>query len=84
MDARIRHESSPEKRTASWDEPTGDITVNRGSWALLPAQAGKTLVVYTLDVEVRPFPAPLVRAVLLSRQKTVVEALKSHLDRQPR
>jgi hypothetical protein len=28
-------------------------------------------------------PTPLVRAVLLSRQKTVVEALASHLEKKP-
>jgi uncharacterized membrane protein len=84
IDVRIRHESSPERRTASWDEPTGNVIVNRGSWTLSPADQGKTLVIYTLDVEVRPFPDALVRAVLLSRQKTVVEALARHLDKPSR
>ncbi len=84
IDVRIRHETSPERRTASWDEPTGNVIVNRGSWTLSPTDQGKTLVIYTLDVEVRPFPDALVRAVLLSRQKTVVEALASHLDKQSR
>jgi len=80
VDVRIRHQEEAGKYVASWDEPTGDVSVNRGNWTLLPASADRTLVVYTLDVEVRRFPAFLVRAVLLSRQKTVVEALKSYLD----
>ena len=83
VDVRIRHAEEPGKHVASWDEPSGDIAVNRGSWTLLPAPGDRTLVVYTLDVEVRGFPAFLVRAVLLSRQKTVVEALRSHLDARP-
>jgi carbon monoxide dehydrogenase subunit G len=81
VDVRIRHEEAPGKYTASWDEPTGDVLVNRGSWTLLPAPGDQTLVVYTLDVEVRRLPGFLVRAVLLSRQRTVVEALRSYLDR---
>lgn len=80
VDVRIRHQEEPAKHVASWDEPTGDVFVNRGNWTLLPASGDRTLLVYTLDVEVRRFPAFLVRAVLLSRQKTVVEALKSYLD----
>jgi carbon monoxide dehydrogenase subunit G len=83
VEVRIRHQEEPGKHVASWDEPSGDITVNRGNWTLLPASADRTLVVYTLDVEVRGFPAFLIRAVLLSRQKTVVEALRSHLDARP-
>jgi uncharacterized protein YndB with AHSA1/START domain len=82
VDIRIRHEEAVGKLVASWDEPTGDVAVNRGNWTLVPAPADRTLVVYTLDVEVRPFPAFLVRAVLLSRQKTVLEALASHLDKR--
>jgi len=81
VDVRIRHQEDPGRHVASWDEPTGDVAVNRGSWTLVPAAGDRTLVVYTLDVEVRPFPGFLIRAVLLSRQKTVVEALRSHLDK---
>jgi len=84
VNVRIRHQELPGKNVASWDEPSGDVVVNRGSWALYPAGPGQTRVVYTLDVEVRPFPDPLVRAVLLSRQKTIVEALKNHLDKRSR
>jgi len=84
IDVRIRHEETPARYVASWDEPSGDVVVNRGSWTLLPAPGGMTLVVYTLDVEVRPFPGFLVRAVLLSRQKTVLTALKDHLRAERR
>ena len=83
VDVRIRHQEEPAKHVASWDEPTGDVVVNRGSWTLLPAPGDRTLLVYTLDVEARGFPPFLVRAVLLSRQKTIVEALRSHLDARP-
>jgi uncharacterized membrane protein len=83
VDVRIRHQEEPGKHVASWDEPSGAISVNRGNWTLLPASADRTLLVYTLDVEVKGFPAFLVRAVLLSRQKTVVEALRSYLDARP-
>ena len=82
IDIRVRHQESAERCVASWDEPTGDVLVNRGSWTLSPGSApGQTLVVYTLDVEVRSFPDFLVRAVLVARQKTVVEALRAHFGR---
>jgi uncharacterized membrane protein len=84
VDIRIRHQESPERCVASWDEPTGEVVVNRGNWSLSAAPGDRTLVVYTLDVEVSPFPNFLVRAVLLSRQRTVVEALKGSLDRTRR
>lgn len=54
---------------ASWDEPSGPISVNRGSWAVKPAggAADKTLLVYTLDVEVGGYPPFFVRNLVLDR-----------------
>jgi uncharacterized membrane protein len=75
----ITHEESPEKFVAHWDSTSGPITRNRGSWTLTPAGEGKTLLVYTLEVEVRRWPTFLVRNVLLSRQRTVVESVVRQL-----
>lgn len=74
VDVRIRHQESP-PYVADWDEPSGSITTNRGSWTLTPVASDKTLLVYALEVEFRQFPNVLVRNVFLSRQKGVVNAL---------
>ncbi len=78
----ITHEESAEKCVARWDSPSGSITRNRGSWTLTPAGEGKTLLVYALEVEVRHWPTFLVRNALLSRQRTVVEAVVNRLQQQ--
>jgi uncharacterized protein YndB with AHSA1/START domain len=82
VDVRITHEEGPEKRVASWDEPTGSITTNRGSWTLSPAGPDKTLVVYALEVEIRRYPNFLVRNVLLSRQKSVLNSFVDAVMKQ--
>ena len=76
----ITHEQSPEKCVAHWDSASGPIARNRGSWTLTPAGEGKTLLVYMLDVEVHRWPTFLVRNALLSRQRTVVEAVVNRLQ----
>jgi len=83
FDIHITHAESPSKKVASWDEPGGDATVNRGSWTLTPLGADKTLAVYTLDTEVRKVPAFIVRNALLSRQPLVVQAVVDRLNRKP-
>lgn len=76
VEAQIRHVETPERSTASWDQPSGDLLVNRGSWEVTPADAGRTLLVYTLEVAVRHYPDFLVRNALLSRQPKIVDAVR--------
>jgi uncharacterized membrane protein len=68
---------------ASWDEPGGELLVNRGSWDLRPVGAGATLIIYTLDVEVARFPNFLVRAALLDRVNNIVRAVADRLTAPP-
>jgi uncharacterized protein YndB with AHSA1/START domain len=78
----ITHTETPEKCVASWDQPGGDLSVNRGSWTLTAAGAGKTLAVYVLEAEVRRFPAFAVRNVLLSYQRDAPVALSAWLKKK--
>ncbi len=75
VDILIRHEEKGDVRAASWDQPTGDILRNRGSWTLTKLDAGRTLVEYVLDVEIRRYPGWFVRAMLRGRQKGILRAL---------
>src|SRR5581483_2586657 len=55
FEVTVNHESHPEqgRYVASWDEPSDDLAVNRGSWTLSPAADDRqsTLLVYVLEVE---------------------------------
>jgi ribosome-associated toxin RatA of RatAB toxin-antitoxin module len=70
---RVKHEEGDVRR-ASWDEPSGRLTVNRGHWAVSAAPGGSKLE-YEIDLEVSPFPAVAVRAALLKLVPGVVEAV---------
>jgi uncharacterized protein YndB with AHSA1/START domain len=78
MDLHVRHEESPTRYTAAWDEPHGAWTVNRGNWIVTPHGAGETLLEYQLELKVSPFPDFVVRAVLLGELKSVLSAVAKH------
>lgn len=75
VDILIRHEEKGDVRVASWDQPTGDVLRNRGSWTLTKLDDQRTLVEYLLDVEIRRYPDWFVRAVLRGRQKGILRAM---------
>lgn len=75
VDILIRHDEKGDVRAASWDQPTGDILRNRGSWVLTKLDEGRTRVEYLLDVEIRRTPDWFVRAILRGRQKGILRAL---------
>jgi uncharacterized protein YndB with AHSA1/START domain len=79
IDIHIRHEERPGQFEASWDGPTGSVTVNRGSWTVTPMGQGRTLLVYSLEAEIAPFPNFVVRNVQLSREMEVVGAVADWL-----
>jgi hypothetical protein len=78
--ATMRHEEGLEEYTASWDDPGGDVTVNRGRWVLRPAGPRETLVVLTLEVEVRGIPTFLLRNLSLQRLPQVLLGLQRRLE----
>jgi uncharacterized protein YndB with AHSA1/START domain len=86
MDLHVRHEESATKFVASWDEPNGELKVDRGSWVVTPRGNGGTLLEYNLELEVSPFPNFIVRAVLLDQLKPVMAAVaaRAQRDQSPR
>lgn len=81
MDLHVRHEESPARFVASWDEPNGAWKVNRGSWVVTPHGPRETLLEYNLELTVSPFPDFVVRAVLLGQLKPVMRAVASRAGR---
>src|SRR5262249_28667857 len=48
----MRQKETAEERSVSWDEPaSGDVLKNRGSFVLKPLGGDRTLLVYSLEVE---------------------------------
>ncbi len=81
---RVEQRRSPEKRVISWTGQRADADVrrNEGSFTLTPKEGGKTLLVYSLDVELTNYPAFVVRNILLSRQPGAVRSLVDRLNRE--
>ena len=75
VDILIRHQESGGVRVASWDQPTGDVLRNAGSWTLTKLDDSRTRVEYLLDVEVARYPDWFTRAMLRGRQKGILRAL---------
>jgi uncharacterized protein YndB with AHSA1/START domain len=81
MDLHVRHEESAAKSVASWDEPSGALKINRGSWVVTPHGNNQTLLQYNLELRVSPFPDFVVRAVLLDQLKPVMKAVANRAQR---
>lgn len=79
----VRHKESPDHYVASWDEPGGQLTVARGSWDLTRLEGGRTLLVYTQEVELAGYPTPFVRAALRTQLPRTVEVIERRLQRGP-
>jgi ribosome-associated toxin RatA of RatAB toxin-antitoxin module len=73
---------SPKPWRVSWDEnpSQGEVEVNRGSWELTPAGENQTLLVLTLEAEVRGAQSFFLRNFFLHRLKVVVRAVEKRLQ----
>jgi uncharacterized membrane protein len=79
----VDHQVVPDKQfIASWDDPGGTLTVNRGSWNLTAVTANQTLVVFALQVEAAGYPNFFVRNLLLDRVFKVVSGLRDEVKRR--
>lgn len=86
MDIHVRHDETPGKYVASWDEPNGAWKINRGSWVVTPHGDHESLLEYNLELKVSPFPDFVVRAVLLEQLKPVLKmaANRAQSNQSPR
>jgi uncharacterized protein YndB with AHSA1/START domain len=84
FESRVTHDEKPEKGeyTASWDESGADLAVNRGSWTIRPADGGKALLAFTLEVEAGRSPKFLIRNVLMDRLPAVLRAVRDEVNRR--
>ena len=72
----VRHEESADRFVASWDQPGGDLQVNRGRWEVRALGADRCLLVLMLEASVAKAPDFVLRDVLLGRVKPVLAALR--------
>lgn len=79
FDTHVEHREL--SRTVSWIERGHRVTYNAGSWEMIAKGPQQTLLVYSLAVEVTPFPDSVVRNVLLDHVKEVVTAVDQRLKK---
>jgi hypothetical protein len=80
----VNEQESPDKGEyeALWNESDEHFAVNRGGWTLKPTGKDQTLVVFTLEVEIKKYPSFLVRNVLMDRLGTVVGQMRDEVMRR--
>lgn len=81
--AKVAHQDGPPVWRASWDTPSPQVPVNRGSWTLEDAGNGKTRVIYQLDLELEGWPLAVVRSYLRDHIGSVIDALATEVARRP-
>jgi hypothetical protein len=79
----LRHEQTIDEWTSSWDQPSGDVVVNRGRWVLRPTGPRETLIVLRLEVQMRFVPTFILRNISLHRLRRVVLAVERRLREGP-
>jgi uncharacterized membrane protein len=79
----VDHKAVSDKEyIASWDEPSGAMSVNKGSWTLTATRPNQTLAVYAVQVETAGYPPFFVRNVLLDRLSKVLSGLRDETNRR--
>jgi hypothetical protein len=79
FEVELRHEQELFRRVSAWDQASGDVLVNRGKWVLTPAGKGQTLLVLSLEVQVRGIPTFFLRNQSLYRLRQVVLGVERRL-----
>jgi uncharacterized membrane protein len=80
IDIRERKGQGP--WTATWDQTGGkEVLVNRGGWELV-ARGKQTLLVLTLEAEVKGYPTFILRNVFLHRLPIVLQAVEARLEQE--
>lgn len=80
FDVHIRHETSADRWTASWDETDGEGSRTRGSWTLTPVDGERTLLVYQQEVSARRAPPVIVNNLLLAQLGGAVKRVRARLQ----
>jgi hypothetical protein len=75
----LRHERHLRQYVSSWDQPSGNVQVNRGRWELTPVGERETLAALSLELEVEGVPTFVLRNLSLGRLREVVLNLDRRL-----
>lgn len=79
----MRHEQLLHQYVSSWDEPTGELLVNRGQWVLTPLTPHETLLEVSLEIQVRHVPTFILRNLSFGRLREVALAVERRLRDGP-
>jgi hypothetical protein len=79
----MRYEQNLYEYVSAWDEPSGDVVVNRGRWVLQPMGRQETLLSLSMEVQVRRIPDFILRNISLSRVEDVVRCTQRRLLHGP-
>src|ERR1019366_676333 len=78
--SRVTHKEAPDKGeySALWSEENVDVfKVNRGGWSVKPVNKNtQTLLVVTLQIELKDYPNFIVRNIIMDRLHTVLTAMR--------
>jgi hypothetical protein len=78
----IREQKGEQEWSATWDQPAGkEVLVNRGGWMLID-RGKQTLLVLTLEAEVKGTPTFILRNVFLHRLPIVLKAIEERLTEE--
>jgi uncharacterized membrane protein len=79
----VVHKVDPDKEySASWDQPGGILTVNRGKWTVTALGPKQTLVELALHWETRGYASFLLRNLLLNRLPSMLQGLRDEVNRR--
>jgi hypothetical protein len=79
FDLEVRHEQNLFQYVSSWDQPSGDVTVNRGSWTLTAKGPSLTLVELAVEVQMNHVPTFVLRNINLRRVAETVRGVDERL-----
>jgi len=80
LDFIVTHEQTADGGyLASWDAPTTDLPINRGSIRITPQGPERTLLVYTVRKRYRQYPEFFVNNMLLDTQPDLVRTLSRRM-----
>jgi len=79
----MRHEQMLDQYVSSWDQPSGEVLVNRGQWMLTPVAPRETLLEVSLEIQVRHVPTFILRNLSLGRLRGVALSVQRRLRDGP-
>jgi hypothetical protein len=80
----VREKQEGGRQVAYWEEKGGgEVRLNRGSWEVIPAGDGQTLLVLSLEAEVHNYPTFILRNAFLHRLKGVLHNVERHVQAMP-